>query len=302
MSPERFRGQCDVRADVYALGMTLYEMLTLQAAYASGDRLKLIELIRQTEAANPRSLDARIPRDLETIVMKAIDKDPKRRYQSADEMGEDLQRYVNDEPIKARRIGSLERFGRWCRRNPLPASLLAGIIVVFMAGFAGVSWQWRVAEAARDDEKSQRDRAEQSQKETANALAFVESQKAEVERSLTKAEKAEQVARAAEEADRKLLYVTDMRLAPFLWRDDPTTAEQLRALLAKHIPEGTMKDEGGRMNKTGQEAGSSFISPPSSFRKPDLRGFEWHYYQHLLDESATAFSGHDVLVSGQVFD
>ncbi len=105
MSPERFRGQCDVRADVYALGMTLYELLTLKPAYTSGDRLKLIELIRQTEAASPRSVDARIPRDLETIVMKAIDKDPKRRYQSADEMGEDLQRFVNDEPIKARRIG-----------------------------------------------------------------------------------------------------------------------------------------------------------------------------------------------------
>ena len=126
MSPERFRGQCDVRADVYALGMTLYELLTLKPAYSSGDRLKLIEQIRQTEAASPRSNDARIPRDLETIVMKAIDKDPKRRYQSADAMGEDLQRFVNDEPIKARRVGSAERLGRWCRRKPLPASLLAG--------------------------------------------------------------------------------------------------------------------------------------------------------------------------------
>ena len=76
MSPERFRGQCDVRADVYALGMTLYALFTLKAAYASGDRLKLIELIRQTEAVSPRSVDGRIPRDLETIVMKAIDKDP----------------------------------------------------------------------------------------------------------------------------------------------------------------------------------------------------------------------------------
>src|SRR5262249_6315164 len=112
MSPERFRGQCDVRADVYALGMTLYELLTLSPGYRSGDRLKLIEMIRQTEAASPRSIDGRIPRDLETIVMKAIDKEPKRRYQSADEMAEDLQRFVNGEPIKARRIGATERLGR----------------------------------------------------------------------------------------------------------------------------------------------------------------------------------------------
>ncbi len=151
MSPERFRGQCDVRADVYALGMTLYELLTLKPAYTSGDRLKLIELIRQTEAASPRSSDARVPRDLETIVMRAIDKDPKRRYQSADEMAEDLQRFVNDEPIKARRIGSVERLGRWCRRNPAVASLMAAVLVLMALGTALSTWQAVVANLARAD-------------------------------------------------------------------------------------------------------------------------------------------------------
>jgi serine/threonine-protein kinase len=151
MSPERFRGQCDVRADVYALGMTLYELLTLKPAYASGDRLKLIELIRQTEAASPRSVDAWIPRDLETIVMKAIDKDAKRRYQSADEIGEDLQRFVNDEPIKARRIGSLERFTRWCRRNPAVAGLTAAVLVLMAVGTTLSVWQAVVATQARND-------------------------------------------------------------------------------------------------------------------------------------------------------
>jgi serine/threonine protein kinase/tetratricopeptide (TPR) repeat protein len=151
MSPERFRGQCDVRADLYALGMTLYELLTLKAAYASGDRLKLIEQIRQTEAASPRSVDGRIPRDLETIVMKAIDRDPKRRYQSADGMGEDLQRFVNDESIEARRIGSLERLGRWCRRNPAVASLIGAVLVLMAVGTALSSWRAVVATQARND-------------------------------------------------------------------------------------------------------------------------------------------------------
>jgi serine/threonine-protein kinase len=151
MSPERFRGQCDVRADVYALGMTLYELLTLKVAYASGDRLKLIELIRNSEAASPRSVEAQIPRDLETIVMKAIDKDPRRRYQSADEMQEDLQRFVNDEPIKARRIGPVERFGRWCRRNPAVASLTAAVLVLMAVGTTVSLWQAVVANLARVD-------------------------------------------------------------------------------------------------------------------------------------------------------
>lgn len=151
MSPERFRGQCDVRADVYALGVTLYELLTLTPVFASGDRLRLIEMIRQTEAASPRSVDARIPRDLETIVMKAIDKDPKRRYQSADEMGEDLQRFVNDEPIKARRVGPVERFTRWCRHHPSIAGLVAAVLVLMAAGTAVSTWQAVAATRARDD-------------------------------------------------------------------------------------------------------------------------------------------------------
>jgi serine/threonine-protein kinase len=151
MSPERFRGQCDVRADVYALGMTLYELLTLKAAYASGDRLKLIEMIRQEEAPGPRSIDPRIPRDLETIVMKAIDKDPRRRYQSADEMGEDLQRFVNDEPIRARRVGPVERFTRWSRRNPTVAGLTAAVLVLMAAGTAVSTRQAVVATRARED-------------------------------------------------------------------------------------------------------------------------------------------------------
>ena len=92
--------------------------------------------------------------------------------------------------------------------------------------------------------------------------------------------------RAAEEAGRKLLYTTDMQLAPFLWRDDRTTAEQLRVLLAKHIPEST---------------GAGITTPPAATFKPDLRGFEWYYYQHLLESSAAVFSGHGVSVADGAF-
>src|SRR5262249_4134176 len=141
----------DVRADVYALGMTLYELLTLKPAYATGDRLKLIESIRHTEAATPRSIDGHIPRDLETIVMKAIDKDPRRRYQSADEMGEDLRGFGNGEAIKARRVGPVERFTRWCRHHPAVAGLIAAVLLLMAVGTTVSTWQAVVATRARAD-------------------------------------------------------------------------------------------------------------------------------------------------------
>ena len=170
----------------------------------------------------------------------------------------------------------LARAAEQRRRRRILLTASGIIALVFLVGFAGAFWQWRVAETARADEKSQRDRAE-----------------AEKARALD----AEGLARTEEEAGRKLQYTTDMQLAPFLWKDDGTTAEQLRVLLARHIPEERMKDEGGTMN----ESGSSLIPHPSSLQRPDLRGFEWHYYQHLLENSAAVFSGHGVSVVDGAF-
>ena len=123
MAPERFRGEGDARADVYALGLTLYELLALRPGFDSADRLKLIEQIKTEEPQRPRSVDGRIPRDLETIVLKAIEKDPKARYQTAEAMGEDLGRFLADEPIQARQVSAAERYWRWARRNPGIATL-----------------------------------------------------------------------------------------------------------------------------------------------------------------------------------
>ena len=138
MSPERFKGQCDVRADVYALGLTLFELVTLKPAFESQDRLKLIDMVAKTEMASPRTIDARIPLDLETIILKASDKDPKRRYQSADDMAEDLQRFVDDEPIMARRTTTIERLARWSRRNPWLATTMS-VAAMALVAVAGVS-------------------------------------------------------------------------------------------------------------------------------------------------------------------
>jgi WD40 repeat protein/tetratricopeptide (TPR) repeat protein len=137
MAPERFRGDGDARADIYSLGLTLYELLTLRPAFDMTDRLELIERIKAEEPARPRSLDARIPRDLETIVLKAIEKDPRERYPSAEAMAEDLGRFLADEPIRARQVGAAERYWRWARRNPAIAALCGVLAAVLIATTAG---------------------------------------------------------------------------------------------------------------------------------------------------------------------
>ncbi len=144
MSPERFRGQCDVRADLYSLGLTLYEMLVLKPAFSSPDRLRLIEMVTKAEPELPRSLDPKIPRDLETIVLKCIDKDARRRYQSADELADDLQHFVDDEPIRARRISTIERLTRWSRRNKaLATSMAVAAALLLIINIAGPLLYWQ---------------------------------------------------------------------------------------------------------------------------------------------------------------
>jgi serine/threonine protein kinase/formylglycine-generating enzyme required for sulfatase activity len=139
MAPERFRGHCDGRADVYALGLTLYELLVQRPAFASPDRLQLIDQINSTDPTPLSLLDQRISRDLETIVLKSIDKDPNGRYQSAQDLADDLRRYLDDEPIHARRHSLPELLHRWARRNKGLAAALSAIVLLVTAVAIGSS-------------------------------------------------------------------------------------------------------------------------------------------------------------------
>jgi eukaryotic-like serine/threonine-protein kinase len=133
MAPERFDGWSDPRSDVYALGATLYELLTLRPPFRESDRVKLIEQVLHEEPLPPHRLDRRIPRDLETIVLKALSKEPGQRYTTAEQMAEDLRRFAADRPILARRISPAERTWRWCKRNPMLAGAAGAVAVALVA-------------------------------------------------------------------------------------------------------------------------------------------------------------------------
>jgi eukaryotic-like serine/threonine-protein kinase len=146
MAPERFEGQSDPRSDIYALGATLYELLTLRAAFDEPNRGRLIDHVLHRDPIPPRVLDPRIPRDLEVICLKCLSKEPERRYATAADLRDELRRFLAGEPIRARQSGAFERGWRWARRNPAVAGLLTALAAALLTGFLGIAWQWRRAE------------------------------------------------------------------------------------------------------------------------------------------------------------
>jgi tRNA A-37 threonylcarbamoyl transferase component Bud32/tetratricopeptide (TPR) repeat protein len=140
LAPEALKGQTDRRGDIYSLGLTLYELLTLRLPFGDLSPSELLRCVTEEQPVRPRKLDRSIPHDLETIVLKATAREPAHRYATAGELADDLRAFVDDRPIRARRASAPERLGRWCRRNKVLAGTMAFAAGMLILALAGVSW------------------------------------------------------------------------------------------------------------------------------------------------------------------
>ena len=159
MAPEQAEGktkQVGPLADVYALGAILYELLTGGPPFRGTTALETLEQVKNAEPVPPSRLVPGLPRDVETIALKCLQKEPEKRYDSAAALAEDLRRFLGGEPIVARPVPIWERGWRWCRRNPLVAGSLAGAAGIFLTAFVLVSWSFWRAEHALEKEAKQR--------------------------------------------------------------------------------------------------------------------------------------------------
>jgi len=173
MAPEQARGrskEVGPAADVYALGAILYEMLTGRPPFKGESAWETLRQVINEEPVPPTRLQPGLPRDVETICLKCLQKEPRRRYESADALADDLGRFAAGRPIRARPVGAAGRLWRWGRREPVVAGLLAALLLGLIGGLTGLALLWRRAETNYAESRRQYDRAEESSRDARRAV------------------------------------------------------------------------------------------------------------------------------------
>ncbi len=217
MAPERFRGEADARSDVYALGLTLYELLALRPAFDEGDRASLIRQVTQETPPRLRRINRAVPLDLETIIHKAMAREPEGRYRSSQDLAEDLKRFLDGRPILARRVSTGERLYRWSRRNPALAAAMGAVALLLVAttiaaviGMGFYRHQAEMADLARRESDLLRGEAERSRREADTRRVEAEAERQRAESNL--AESRENLALARKAVDDSFTKISESSL------------------------------------------------------------------------------------------
>jgi WD40 repeat protein len=239
MAPEQAQGKKEIgpAADVYALGAILYECLTGRPPFKAATLHETILQVVSEEPVAPRSLQPRVPRDLETICLKCLHKEPARRYPSASALADDLARWLAGEPIVARPVGAAGRALKWARRRPALSAVTALLVVSVLAGLVGVTALWQRAEGALTEAQNARQAEEVEREKVEKARNELAGQKRAVDRALARTQRAErqeaaqkQQALEALAREQKTTHYHRITLAHREWQaNNPAEAEALLA-------------------------------------------------------------------------
>jgi WD40 repeat protein len=262
MPPEQAGGRpaaVGPASDVYSLGATLYCVISGRPPFEAASPMDTVIQVLSEEPVPPRQHNPSIPRDLETICLKCLEKEPGDRYPSAAAFAADLRRFLTGEPITARPVTRIERLAKWARRKPtLAAAYTLGFLALSLGGVGSAAfWQWRAAERARSGEMVARTSAELARDAAKSAQAEAERQRDRADA----ARAAEQMARAEVERQREKLerfeYGRTIEVAHQEWRDNNVAA-------ALSLLDGT---------------------------RADLRGWEWRYVSRLCHSELFTIAG-----------